>query len=143
MKLGTRGQYAVLALVDLTRHQEDRPIALGDIAVRQHISQQYLEQLFSKLRRKGLVQSVRGQNGGYFLGRSASEISIVQVIDAIDEPIRSTRCVALKSNGCQGTKTRCLTHHLWDGLDTVIRSYLSTITLFDIVNRSQKEEVHG
>ena len=143
MKLGTRGQYAVLALVDLTRHQGDKPITLTDIALRQQISQQYLEQLFSKLRRKGLVQSVRGQNGGYFLGRAPQDISIAHVIDAIEEPIRSTRCASLEAKGCQGTQTRCLTHHLWDGLDTVIRSYLSTVTLFDVVNRSQREVAYG
>ncbi|HYZ62418.1 MAG TPA: Rrf2 family transcriptional regulator, partial [Acetobacteraceae bacterium] len=111
MRLSTRGRYAVMAMVDLAQHARGaQPVCLGHIAERQQISLAYLEQLFARLRRHGLVKSVRGPGGGYLLGRAADETRIADIILAVDEPIRATRCTPGDSAGCLGDKTRCLTH---------------------------------
>ncbi|WP_207458077.1 Rrf2 family transcriptional regulator [Azospirillum sp. SYSU D00513] len=140
MRLSTKGRYAVMAMADLaatSRGQCGRtgePVALADIASRQDISLSYLEQLFAKLRRGGLVTSVRGPGGGYRLGRPAEETRISDIILAVDEPIRTTRCTE-PGQGCQGGSRRCLTHDLWEGLGDQIHRYLSSVTLADVVGR--------
>ncbi|MFH1804015.1 MAG: Rrf2 family transcriptional regulator [Pseudomonadota bacterium] len=135
MKLSTKGRYAVMAMVDLADSSKDRPVALADIADRQEISLSYLEQLFGKLRKGGLVRSVRGPGGGYMLARSAADTRIADVIMAVDEPIRATRCKSGSPKGCKSNKGRCLTHELWEELGNQIYLYLSSVSLADVVDR--------
>ena len=135
MKLSTKGRYAVMAMVDLARQSAGKPIALAEIAQRQEISLSYLEQLFAKLRRAGLVGSVRGPGGGYMLARPADETRISDIILAVDEPIRATRCHPSSAAGCKSDKSRCLTHDLWEELGNQIHLYLSSVSLDDVVNR--------
>ena len=135
MKLSTRGRYAVMAMVDLASHGKGRPIALAEIAERQEISLSYLEQLFAKLRRGGLVRSVRGPGGGYLLAHEIGQIRVSDVILAVDEPIRATRCAPGSPSGCRTNKSRCLTHDLWEELGNQIHLYLSAVTIADVVNR--------
>ena len=124
-----------MALVDLASHSNGRPVALADISQRQEISLSYLEQLFAKLRRNGLVKSVRGPGGGYLLSRSAEDTRISDAIMAVDEPIRATRCKPNTGTGCQSDKSRCLTHDLWEELTHQIHLFLSSVSLSDVVNR--------
>jgi Rrf2 family iron-sulfur cluster assembly transcriptional regulator len=135
VKLSTKGRYAVMALVDLASQSGGRPVALADIAERQEISLSYLEQLFAKLRRGGLVRSVRGPGGGYLLARSAEETRISDAILAVDEPIRATRCKSGSSVGCLANKSRCLTHDLWEELGNQIHVFLSSVSLADVCSR--------
>jgi Rrf2 family transcriptional regulator, iron-sulfur cluster assembly transcription factor len=135
MRLSTKGRYAVMAMVDLAKHGRGAPIALAEIAERQEISLSYLEQLFAKLRLAGLVKSVRGPGGGYLLGRGAAETRIADIILAVDEPIRATRCSPGAPVGCRGSKTRCLTHDLWEELGNQIHLYLSSVSLTDVVEQ--------
>jgi Rrf2 family iron-sulfur cluster assembly transcriptional regulator len=125
-----------MAMVDLAQHaQGTQPVCLGHIAERQQISLAYLEQLFARLRRNGIVKSVRGPGGGYLLGRSAAETRISDIIVAVDEPIRATRCKPGDSAGCLGDKSRCLTHDLWEELGNHIHLFLSSVSLADVVER--------
>lgn len=133
MKLSTKGRYAVMAMADLGKSVSGKPVALADVADRQEISLSYLEQLFGKLRRAGLVKSVRGPGGGYLLARDAYEIRISDVIQAVDEPISATRCE--QAEGCHSDKARCLTHDLWQALTYQIHLYLSSVTLGDVCAR--------
>ncbi|MBM3599335.1 MAG: Rrf2 family transcriptional regulator [Alphaproteobacteria bacterium] len=133
MRLSTKGRYAVMAMVDLARHTNGHPVALADIADRQEISLSYLEQLFAKLRKGTLVRSVRGPGGGYLLGRPSDQLRIADIILAVDEPIRATRCAPGSPEGCVKNKSRCLTHDLWEELGNQIHLYLSSVTLNDVV----------
>ncbi len=135
MKLSTKGRYAVMAMVDLAMHSDNKPISLADIADRQEISLSYLEQLFAKLRRGGLVRSVRGPGGGYLLAREDIETRISDIILAVDEPIRATRCTPGQPFGCRINKSRCTTHDLWEELGNQIYLYLSSVTVADVVNK--------
>ena len=135
MKLSTKGRYAVMAMVDIAAHSEGKPIALADVAERQEISLSYLEQLFGKLRRGGLVTSVRGPGGGYHLARTAAETRISDIVLAVDEPIKATRCTPPSPLGCKSNKSRCLTHDLWEELGNKIYLYLSSVSLADVVDR--------
>ena len=135
MKLSTKGRYAVMALVDLASQSDGHPVALADIAERQEISLSYLEQLFAKLRRGGLVRSVRGPGGGYLLARPADDTRVSDAILAVDEPIRATRCKPGSSTGCRSNKSRCLTHDLWEELGNQIHVFLSSVSLADVCNR--------
>lgn len=112
-----------------------RAVPLAEIAERQEISLSYLEQLFAKLRRGALVQSVRGPGGGYLLARKASETRISDIILAVDEPIRATRCMPGQPVGCRGNSSRCLTHDLWEELGNQIYLYLNSVSLSDVVDR--------
>ena len=122
-------------MVDLARHGNGSPVSLAEIADRQEISLSYLEQLFAKLRRGGMVKSVRGPGGGYLLARPIEATRISDVILAVDEPIRATRCTPGSSKGCHADNSRCLTHDLWEELGNQIHLYLSSVTLCDVVNR--------
>lgn len=135
MKLSTKGRYAVMAMVDLAMNSDNKPISLADIAERQEISLSYLEQLFAKLRRGGLVRSVRGPGGGYLLAHHDYETRISDVILAVDEPIRATRCSPGQPFGCRSNNSRCTTHDLWEELGNQIYLYLSSVTIADVVNR--------
>lgn len=133
--LTTKGRYAVMAMVDMAQRAcGDAPITLGDIAARQQIALNYLEQIFAKLRKGGLVQAYRGPGGGYVLAKESSAIWVSDIIIAVEESIKITRCSADKSAGCMHDKTRCLTHDLWEGLGNQIYGYLRSISLADICN---------
>lgn len=140
MRLSTKGRYAVTAMLDLTLNGADGPVTLADISENQGISLSYLEQLFSSLRSKSLVRGVRGPGGGYYLGRAADEISIADIICAVDEWVEFTRCSG-KQNCHDGQ--RCLTHSLWDDLSQQIFIFLSDITLADLVERGAEREGKG
>ncbi|MGE0223206.1 MAG: Rrf2 family transcriptional regulator [Acetobacteraceae bacterium] len=142
MHLSTKGRYAVMAMVDLASRQttgcECGPICLAEIAARQQLSQSYLEQLFGKLRRAGLVASARGPGGGYRLARTSDRIAIADIIAAVDEPIQATRCEK-GSGGCivnpthDGPNERCQTHDLWFELSRQIELFLRGVTLADVI----------
>lgn len=134
MRLSTKGRYAVMALVDLAAMGTNKPVALADIATRQEISLSYLEQLFAKLRRGGVVRSVRGPGGGYMLAIPAGQLRISDVILAVDEPIRATRCSPGSPQGCMNNQMRCVTHDLWEELSNQIYLYLSSVTIDDVIN---------
>lgn len=138
MRLTTKGRYAVTAMLDLAYHSSRRPVALTDIAKRQDISLSYLEQLFAKLRRAGMVTGVRGPGGGYQLSRPAREINIAEIITAVDETLDSTRCGG--QGNCQNNQP-CLTHELWMGLSEQIRAYLAGISLGDLLARHEVQQV--
>jgi Rrf2 family iron-sulfur cluster assembly transcriptional regulator len=140
MRLSTKGRYAVTAMLDLTLNGTDGPVTLADISENQGISLSYLEQLFSSLRSKSLVRGVRGPGGGYYLGRAADEISIADIICAVDEWVEFTRCKG-KQNCHDGQ--RCLTHSLWDDLSQQIFIFLTDITLADLVERGREREGKG
>jgi len=136
MRLSTKGRYAVMAMADLAQHEAaNKPVSLADIAQRQEISLSYLEQLFAKLRRSGLVKSVRGPGGGYRLSRPSGEMRISDVIVAVDEPIAATRCKPGSAKGCTGQGARCVTHDLWEELGRQIHVFLSSVTLADVVEK--------
>ncbi len=135
MRLSTKGRYAVMAMVDLATHGLGKPIALAEIADRQAISLSYLEQLFAKLRRGGLVGSVRGPGGGYLLAHAADATRISDIILAVDEPIRATRCMPGSPKGCTGDTSRCMTHDLWEELGNHIHLFLSSVTLDDVCDK--------
>jgi len=135
VKLSTKGRYAVMAMVDLAKQSTGGPVALADVAERQEISLSYLEQLFGKLRRGGLVKSVRGPGGGYLLARSSADTRICDIIMAVDEPIQTTRCTPGSPTGCKSNQSRCLTHDLWEELGHHIYLYLSSVSLKDVVEK--------
>jgi len=136
MRLSTKGRYAVMAMADLARHSRERAVSLAEIATRQEISLSYLEQLFARLRRGGLVKSVRGPGGGYRLARDASETWIADIVLAVDEPLRATRCAGMGSpRGCMIGGERCITHDLWEGLGQEIHRYLARVSLLDVIER--------
>lgn len=134
MRLTTKGRYAVTAMLDLALHSQQGSITLADISQRQGISLSYLEQLFSRLRKRGLVDSARGPGGGYRLSRDAGQIAIADVIGAVDETVDATRCQGKRD--CHGS-TECLTHELWADLSTQIYDFLSHINLADLVQKRQ------
>ncbi|QEP43699.1 Rrf2 family transcriptional regulator [Ectothiorhodospiraceae bacterium BW-2] len=134
MRLTTKGRYAVTAMLDLALHYEQGAVSLSDISARQGISLSYLEQLFSKMRRRGLVNSSRGPGGGYRLSRSASDIFVAEVIASVDEKVDARKC---EGKGNCNNETKCLTHDLWCDLSDQIYNFLSQIDLQQLVNREQ------
>jgi len=138
MRLTTKGRYAVTAMLDLALHEGRGPVSLTDISGRQEISLSYLEQLFAKLRRGGLVSSVRGPGGGYRLKRPASAICVAEIIDAVNENYEATACQG--KGGCQQGEV-CLTHTLWNDLSEQIHGFLSGISLADLVARGEVQLV--
>jgi Rrf2 family iron-sulfur cluster assembly transcriptional regulator len=138
MRLTTKGRYAVTAMLDLALHYGKGPITLADISQRQGISLSYLEQLFSKLRKQGLVDSTRGPGGGYRLSRESNDIAVADVITAVDEKVETTRCGGLSN--CQDDE-QCLTHDLWTELSTQIHEFLMGISLGQLVERQGVKDV--
>ena len=131
MKLSTKGRYAVMAIVDLARQASNKPIALAEIAERQEISLSYLEQLFAKLRRAGLVKSVRGPGGGYLLARPPAETAIADIMMAVNEPARKPRPVAARPGAGAGS----VTEYLWEEVDNRIYLFLNSVTLADVCEK--------
>jgi Rrf2 family iron-sulfur cluster assembly transcriptional regulator len=138
MRLTTKGRYAVTAILDLAIHNDQGPISLAEISARQNISLSYLEQLFASLRRKGLVASTRGPGGGYSLKMPAADISIADVITAVDEKLETMKCGG--AGDCQNN-SRCLTHDLWCDLSGQIQKFLADITLENLMSRNAVKDV--
>jgi len=139
MRLTTKGRFAVTAMIDVAMHNGGGPVTLAGVSERQKISLSYLEQLFGKLRRHGLVESVRGPGGGYNLARPATGVSVADIIVAVDEPIDATKCGG-KEN-CQDDK-RCMTHELWANLNAHIFSFLRSVSLDQLVRAQDKGDVN-
>lgn len=140
MRLTSKGRYAVTAMLDVALHSQDGPVPLADISERQGISLSYLEQLFSRLRKAGLVASVRGPGGGYRLGEDANDIAVGMVIAAVDESVDATKCHGKAD--CQGG-VRCLTHTLWHDLSSRISGFLNNITLGELMKDNNVQEISG
>jgi len=134
MKLTTKGRYAVTAMLDLALHGDSGPVSLAEISVRQEISLSYLEQLFSKLRRNGLVTSTRGPGGGYSVSRELSQVAVSEIICAVNESVDATQCGGKENCHSHG---RCLTHDLWEGLSAQIEEFLSSVSLQDMIDRQR------
>ena len=133
MILTTRGRYAIMAIIDMAEAKNDNPVCLSSISQRQNISLSYLEQIFSKLRKTGIVRSIKGPGGGYILNLKAEQITTADVIRAIEEPIKMTKCKN-SSGGCTNKSSKCKTHNLWKGLEIAIYSYFQSVSIYDIVS---------
>ena len=140
MRLTSKGRYAVTAMLDLALHVKDGPVTLAGISERQGISLSYLEQLFTRLRKRGLVSSTRGPGGGYSLSRGAHDIAVAAVVTAVDESVDATRCGG--RGDCQNG-SRCLTHELWSELSEQIYGFLSEISLGDLVDQGKRKQSAG
>jgi len=134
MKMSTKGRYAVMAMIDIATHSDGEPVSLAEIAERQDISQEYLEQLFGKLRKQKLVESARGPGGGYRLARAMGEIPVASIIAAVDEELHFTRCGGDAVEGCVKGE-RCNAHDLWSSLGRQMMYFLSSISLEDVVEK--------
>ena len=133
MKLTTKGRYAVMAMADLATNQEEKPVSLNEISLRQNISLSYLEQLFSKLKSERLVKSIRGSSGGYILDRNAKDITISNIIFAVDEQVKTLNCKRESKKGCHGKTVKCITHYLWDDLEKHINNFFENVNLNDLI----------
>jgi len=144
MKLNSKARYAVMALADLAKNNTKEPTSLTEISLRQGISIDYLEQLFLKLRKNNLVQSARGPSGGYVLSKPPGEIKLLSIIRAVDEKIKTVKCRKESKKGCNGKSIKCITHNLWDDLETHINKFFEDNTLNDILFkevRNKSEEL--
>ena len=135
MKLTTKGRYAVMAMADLASYSKNKPVSLSEISTRQNISLAYLEQLFIHLKENKLVKSVRGVKGGYILERPASEIKLSNIFQAVNEEIKTLNCKKDSKKGCNNKSIKCITHNLWDKLDTHINVFFENVKLEEIVKR--------
>ena len=133
MKLTSKGRYAVMAMADLAKNNVKKPISLTEISLRQGISIAYLEQLFLKLRKNNLVQSIRGPSGGYLLSKNPEEIKLLSIIRAVDEKVKTVKCKKESKKGCNGKSVKCITHNLWDDLEAHINKFFEDNTLNDIL----------
>ena len=133
MKLTSKGRYAVMAMADLAKVDTDQPISLTEISLRQGISISFLEQIFLKLKKSNLVKSSRGPSGGYLLTKCPEEIKLSSIINAVDEQIKTVKCKKESKKGCNGKSIKCITHNLWDDLETHINRFFEDNTLSDIL----------
>ena len=140
MKLTNKGRYAVMAMTDLARNNAGEPISLAEISLRQGIPISFLEQIFSKLKSNKLVTSFRGATGGYFLSRSADEITLSNIIKAVDERVKTAGCIKDSQKGCHGKTSKCMTHDLWNDLEIYINNFFEKNTLKDILFRASKSK---
>ena len=134
MKLSSKGRYAVMALADLAKFDPNEPVSLRDISLRQGISLVYLEQLFLKLKKNRIVNSIRGNKGGYILNKKASEINISEVLAAVEEKVKTVGCEKHSKKGCNGKSAKCITHNLWDELEVYINNFFEKKKLSDLLN---------
>tara|TARA_B100000614_G_C14184244_1_gene342634 strand:+ start:84 stop:512 length:429 start_codon:yes stop_codon:yes gene_type:complete len=139
MKLTTKGRYAVMAMADLAANQNGKPVSLTDISLRQNISLSYLEQLFSKLKNDKLVKSIRGSSGGYILEKNPKDITISNIIYAVDEQVKTLNCKKESKKGCNGKTTKCITHNLWDELENHINDFFQKVNLNDVLKQKGTE----
>jgi Rrf2 family iron-sulfur cluster assembly transcriptional regulator len=139
MKLTTKGRYAVMAMADIAANQKLKPVSLKEISLRQNISLSYLEQLFSKLKNRKLVKSVRGPLGGYILEKTPKDIKISNIIFAVDEEVKTLNCNRDSKKSCQGKSARCITHHLWVDLEQHINDFFDSTNLGDLIKQKQSD----
>ena len=133
MKLSSKGRYAVMALADLASFRDSYPVSLRDISLRQGISLDYLEQIFLKLKKSNIVDSVRGINGGYVLSKNPTEINLSDIFLAVDERVKTVKCKKDSKKGCNGKATKCVTHNLWDELELHINNFFKEKKLNDLI----------
>ena len=135
MKLTTKGRYAVMAMADLASYSKNKPVSLSEISIRQNISLAYLEKLFFHLKQNKLVKSVRGVKGGYALEKPASEIKLSNIFYAVNEEVKTLNCKKDSKKGCNNKSVKCITHNLWDKLDSHINGFFENVKLEELVKR--------
>ena len=141
MKLTSKGRYAVMALMDLAKFNSKNPVSLRDISLRQGISLDFLEQIFSKLKRNEIVQSIRGTQGGYILNNQPNEIKLANIFHAVDETVKTVQCKKESKKGCNGKATKCITHNLWDELETHINNFFENKSLEDLLTSNKENRI--
>ena len=138
MKLTSKGRYAVMALADIAKFDSKNPVSLRDISLRQGISLVFLEQIFLQLKKHNLVKSIRGTNGGYILNSDPDKIKLANIFDAINEEVKTVQCKKESKKGCNGKSSKCITHNLWDELETHINSFFEKKNLRDLISNSSE-----
>ena len=141
MKLTSKGRYAVMALVDIARFDNINPVSLRDISLRQGISLDYLEQIFSKLKKNQIVQSIRGTQGGYVLSKKPNEIKLTNIFHAVDEKVKTVQCKKESKKGCNGKSSKCITHNLWDELEIHIQHFFNEKNLGDLIKGNNENRI--
>ena len=141
MKLNTRSRYAVMALADMASFDRQNPISLRDISLRQNISLVYLEQIFSKLKKNNIVNSIRGTNGGYILAKDPEQIKLLNIFSAVDEKVKTVRCRRESKKGCNGKLIKCITHNLWDDLEMHINNFFEKKNLGDFLKNNIETKI--
>ena len=141
MKLTTKGRYAVMALADIAKFDQNEPISLRDISLRQGISLLYLEQIFLKLKKKNIVASVRGANGGYVLSKTPKEIKLADIFSAVDEKLKTLNCKKDSKKGCNGKTAKCITHNLWNELEDYINNFFEKKNLSDLIEQKAESRI--
>ena len=141
MKLTTKGRYAVMALADLANFSDQNPVPLRDISLRQGISLNYLEQIFSKLKKDDIVKSIRGKNGGYILAKEPSRIKLSNIFSAVDEKVKTLLCKRESKKGCNNKSTKCITHYLWDDLEMHINDFFDKKNLGDLLKNNLETRI--
>ena len=139
MKLSSKGRYAVMALTDLAIYDQLGPVSLREISLRQNISLMYLEQIFLKLKKNNIVRSIRGNKGGYRLSKNASDIKISEIFFAVDENVKTIKCIKHHKKGCNGKSAKCITHELWDELDLYINNFFENKNLSDLLMTKERK----
>ena len=141
MKLTSKGRYAVMALIDLARFDNINPVSLRDISLRQGISLDYLEQIFFKLKKNQIVQSIRGTQGGYILSKKPNEIKLTNIFHAVDEKVKTVQCKKESKKGCNGKSSKCITHNLWDELELHIQHFFNKKNLGDLIKGNNENRI--
>ena len=141
MKLNSKSRYAVMALADIASFDKQNPVSLRDISLRQNISLVYLEQIFSKLKKNNIVKSIRGVNGGYILSDNPDQIKLSNIFSAVDEKIKTVQCKKESKKGCNGKLTKCITHNLWDELESHINDFFNKKNLGDLIKKNLEKRI--
>jgi Rrf2 family iron-sulfur cluster assembly transcriptional regulator len=139
MKLTSKGRYAVMALADMSRFNNINPISLRDISLRQGISLVFLEQIFSKLKKNQIVKSIRGTQGGYILNNDPAKIKLINILNAVNEKVKTVQCKKESKKGCNGKSTKCITHNLWDELEIHINNFFEKKSLEDLLKNNTEK----
>ena len=141
MKLTSKGRYAVMALADIASFDQQKPVPLRDISLRQNISLVFLEQIFSKLKKNNIVKSTRGVNGGYILSSNPGQIKLSSIFSAVDEHVKTVQCKKESKKGCQGKSAKCITHYLWDELELYINDFFEKKNLEDLIKSNLEKRI--
>ncbi|KRP04258.1 MAG: [Fe-S]-binding protein [Pelagibacteraceae bacterium BACL20 MAG-120920-bin64] len=141
MKLTSKGRYAVMALADLAKFNSTNPVSLRDISLRQGISLDFLEQIFSQLKKHEIVKSIRGTNGGYILNKEPIDIKIANILNAVDEEVKTVQCKKESKKSCNGKTTKCITHNLWDELQNHINDFFENKNLRDLIVNNPENRI--
>ena len=141
MRLTSKGRYAVMALADLAKFNSINPVSLRDISLRQNISLVFLEQIFAKLKKHDIVKSIRGTNGGYILNKQPIEIKLANILNAVDEEVKTVQCKKESKKGCNNKTSKCITHNLWDELEIHINNFFEQKNLKDLINNNSEKRV--